>query len=306
MTHTPFDWADIQYVLAVARAGSLVGAARALSVSHSTVQRRVSMFERRAGLRLFDRLPGGYALTPHGEEFLAAAQAMSDIADDLERRLAGRDLRLDGELRVTTTDTLMASLLPPVLGAFRSAHPGVGLEVSVAAAPANLTRRDADVAIRATSAAPDALVGRRIARIGYALYGRPGSPRAVEPLTEAAYVGPSEALADTVVARWMRAKGLMTRARLRCDSLTAMASAAAAGLGLAALPCYLGDVSADLVRIGPGRLTDMPASDLWVLSHADLRRSARVRAFTDFVSHALTAERGRIEGFGARDLPRAD
>lgn len=297
MTHSPFDWTDIQYVLTVAQTGSLVAAARVLRVSHSTVQRRVSAFERSRGLRLFDRLPTGYALTSAGEDFLAVAETMSEIAGDLERRLAGRDLRLEGELRITTTDTLMASLLPPILRAFQATHPAVDLEVSVATTHANLTRRDADVAIRATSAPPEALVGRRIARIGYALYSQArGAETAGQNLAKAAYVGPAESLADTVVARWMRAKGLLERARLRCDTVTAMASAAAAGVGLAPLPCYLGDGRPDLIKMKPGLIADMPRSDLWVLSHADLRRSARVRAFTEFTCASLSVERGRIEG----------
>src|SRR5262245_6222849 len=109
------EWDDLRYVLAVASAGSLANAARNLGVNHTTVLRRVSAFERRLGLRLFERLPTGYVLTPGGEELIAAARHIDERVTELERKLTGRDLRLSGVVRVTTTDTLMASILPETL-----------------------------------------------------------------------------------------------------------------------------------------------------------------------------------------------
>jgi DNA-binding transcriptional LysR family regulator len=106
------EWDDLRYVLAVAHARSLAGAARALGVNHTTVLRRISAFEKTLGLRLFERLPTGYALTAGGEELIAAARQVSDTVIELERKLAGQDLRLSGTIRVTTTDTLMGSILP--------------------------------------------------------------------------------------------------------------------------------------------------------------------------------------------------
>src|SRR5918997_5171671 len=156
------DWEDLRYALAVADASSLAAAARGLGVNHTTVLRRVNGFEERLGLRLFDRLPTGYALTAGGEELLAAARRMAETVTELERKLSGQDLRLEGTLRVTTTDTLMAPLLPPVLARFRALHPGIVVEVATANAFANLTRRDADVAIRPALEPPETLVGRRI------------------------------------------------------------------------------------------------------------------------------------------------
>ena len=136
-------WDDLRYVLAVAEAGSLAAAARTLGVSHTTVLRRVGGFEAGLGLRLFERLPTGYALTAGGEELVAAARSIDGIVTALERKLASQDLRLVGTLRLTTTDTLMASVLPPVLAAFRAEHPGIGLEIG-SNLMANLTKRDAD------------------------------------------------------------------------------------------------------------------------------------------------------------------
>src|SRR3954471_22355962 len=100
-----FEWDDLRYVLAVANAGSLAGAARSLGVHHTTVLRRVAAFEKRLGLRLFERLPTGYVLTAGGEELIAAARHIDDTVTTLGRKLAGQDLRLSGTIRVTTTDT---------------------------------------------------------------------------------------------------------------------------------------------------------------------------------------------------------
>lgn len=287
------NWDDLRYALAVAEAGSLAGAARALGVNHTTVLRRVAGFERALGLRLFERLPTGYALTAGGEELVAAARAIGAGVASLERKLAGTDLRLEGTLRLTTTDTLMASVLPPVLAAFRAEQPGIELEVSVANAVANLTRRDADVAIRPASAPPETLVGRRAAGVAYAVYAAPGWSAATG-LADQDWIGPDDSLAGTSVARWLRRERPGARFALRADSYVAMREAAAAGLGLAALPCYLGDSSANLRRVGP----PLPglASELWVLTHADLRRTARVRAFTEHAAAALAGLRDLVEG----------
>jgi len=138
------DWTDLQHALAVAETGSLAGAARALGVNHTTVLRRLNGLEGRIGVRLFERLPAGYALTTAGEEVLGVARGLGATVATLERRLLGRDLRLSGTLRVATTDTLALTILMPHLAAFRAAHPGIELEVTLSNAMANLTRRDGE------------------------------------------------------------------------------------------------------------------------------------------------------------------
>jgi DNA-binding transcriptional LysR family regulator len=167
------EWDDLRFVLAVANAGSLAGAARNLNVNHTTVLRRVSAFEKRVGLRLFERLPSGYVLTPGGEELIAAARHLEDTIIKVERKLAGQDARLSGSLRVTTTDTLMASILPRMLAEFRAAHSGVQIEIAVSNLMFNLSKRDADVAIRPAKDPPETLVGRRMAKVAFAIYGSP-------------------------------------------------------------------------------------------------------------------------------------
>lgn len=294
------DWEDLRFVLAVAEANSLAAAARSLGVNHTTVLRRVGAFEQKLGVRLFDRLPSGYTLTAGGEELLAVSRQMAETITELERRLTGQDLRLEGSLRITTTDTLMASVLPSVLAAFRQRHPGVLLEVNTANAFANLTHRDADVAVRPTVDPPETLVGRRISGIAFAVYAAPSylrehglEPSDDLPLTDERWIGVSDALVGSSVARWMRATLPASASVLRCDSLVAVREAAVAGLGLAGLPCYLGDETPGLVRLGPP-VAEM-ATALWILTHEDLRRTARVSAFTEFAGQALAKHRPLFE-----------
>ncbi len=301
--HKEIDWSDLQYVLAVARHGTLSAAARALGVSHTTVLRRLPHFEAAHGIRLFDRLPSGYALTAGGEELLAAARSVADVVTALERRLAGRDLRLEGLVRVTTLDTLMDSLLPPILAGFQAEHPAVRIELSVSARLANLTRRDADVAIRVSADPPGALVGRRIASVGMAIYQArdAGAPLAEEDWAAQRWIAPSDTLSDTAVAGWMRRRLPQAQVVLQADSLLSMARAAAAGIGLAALPCYLGDAMPELRRASRGTVPLDRPGDLWVLTHEDLRRTARIRAFTEYASNGLSLLRGSIDGSAGGD-----
>ena len=295
------EWDDLRYILAVANAGSLAGAARKLGVNHTTVLRRVGAVEDRLGLRLFERMPTGYVLTAGGEELIAAAHQIDDTVTSLERKLVGQDLRLSGTIRITSTDTLMVSILPEILAEFRSAHPGIGIEVALSNAMLNLTRREADIAIRPAKNPPETLVGRRIAKIAFAIYGSSqylSKRRKIDDLAAHQWVGPDDSLADTSVAQWMRAELPESDVVLRADSLLGMREAARAGLGLAALPCYLADTSPGLVCVH--RPIAALQTTLWILTHEDLRHTARIRAFTEFAANAFARRRPLLEGAEAR------
>jgi DNA-binding transcriptional LysR family regulator len=294
-------WDDLRYVLAVATAGSLASAARALGVNHTTVLRRIAAFEGRIGLRVFDRLPTGHVLTPGGEELVDAARRIDDTIHTLTQRLAGSDLRLSGVLRVTSTDTLMEAFLPRVLADFKAAHPGIQLDLALSNAVLNLGKRDADVAIRPAIDPPETLVGRRISKIAFAVYAGEAYLRLrgeIADLAQEPWLAPDESLSHTSVGRWMRAQLPDAEIALRADSLVALRQAARVGLGLAALPCYLGDITSDLVRVRPP-IAAMETA-LWILTHEDLRHTARVRAFTDFAAEAFKGHRALLEGEQAR------
>lgn len=294
MTAKPEDWDDLRIFLAVARAGSLSGAARTLGVNHSTVFRRIGAFEEALGVRLFERQTGGYLLTPAGEELRDGALRVEEEIASVSRKVTGQDLRLSGTVRITTIDMLAFGLLPRHLAGFRDAYPGIEVELIVGNVALNLSRREADVALRVGNAPVETLVGRRVGRLAFAVYGSAGyRARRSEPdLALHDWIGfdsEHEALVRRI-ARFLPE----VKPRLRTNSVAAALSTAKAGLGLAPLPCGLADIEADLVRIAP--LPDEFTLDLWLLTHEDLRRTARIRAFLDFMAKTLTGDADLLEG----------
>jgi DNA-binding transcriptional LysR family regulator len=287
------DWDDLRYVLAVADSGSLAKAAAALRVNRTTVLRRINAFERKHAVRLFERLPNGYVLTSAGHEILAAARGFEDTIATLERKLAGQDLRPEGLVRVTTTDTLMGSILPALLIAFQQANPGITLHVSSSNTLANLSKRDADVAVRPVTDAPETAVGRRVCSVAFAVYHAAGDA-ADARLADQRWIAPDESLSSTSVALWMRESIPAGRTACAVDSLLGMREICAAGAGVAALPCYLGDTDLRLARLHPP-IKEMTTA-LWVLTHPDLARTARIRLFIDFMTSGLARQRSLIEG----------
>ncbi|WP_129649520.1 LysR family transcriptional regulator [Peristeroidobacter agariperforans] len=294
--HRPIDWDDFRYVLALADSGSLNDAASALRVNRTTVLRRINAFERKHGVRLFERLRTGYLLTEAGNELLAAARGFESALMQIERRLAGQDLRAEGLVRVTTTDTLLASVLQAPLATFQRQHPGITLDVATSNEIANLSKRDADIAIRPVAEAPEFLVGRRIGAVAFAVYAAATAeePRSTVKAPGDRWLGPDETLASTSVARWMRSEMPSVRPEIRADSLVSLRELCAAGAGLAALPCYLGDSDARLTRIRP----PIPAmtTALWILTHPNLARTTRVRLLMDHLSTELGRQRPLLEG----------
>ena len=298
MTNSALDWDEFRLVKAIADARSLVGAAEALGLNHSTVFRRLAAIETAIGARLFERSRAGYQPTPAGEEMVGLATSMADSIIEFERRVAGRDAKPTGELHVTTVDAVAAALLPPIIARFRAVNPGVQLDLIVAAQTLNRSRRDADVAIRATNEPPEALVGRRICAVRWAVYCAPSLAAQYGPrlLASAPWIGYSDNFAPPRAKRWIEETIGPRRQVCRVNSPLCMAEVAALGVGAAVLPCLLGDRRPELTRIGP--IQPELDVDLWILTHADLRHSARVRAFTELASAELAKARKLIEGAG--------
>lgn len=294
------DLEDLRLVQAIAEAGTLAGAARRLGVDHSTAFRRLGTLEERLGVRLFQRARDGYTPTPAGEMAIATAGELLADLGLLEHRLAGEDLRPSGVVRVTTTDTLL-DFLAPGFAAFRAAHPEITLEIVAANAFFTLTRREADVAVRPARSAPDNLVGRRIAELAMAPYAaasyldRRSDARG---LIEHDWIGPDESLAHLGSAKWIEREIPSERVVLKGNSLLALLAAARAGVGVAPIPCYLGDTDPGLARVG-SPIPEM-SSALWLLTHPDLRRVARIRVLLDFLAPWLMQRRDLLAGHRPR------
>jgi DNA-binding transcriptional LysR family regulator len=289
------SWDDFRFAKAIAEARSLGGAAERLGVNHSTVFRRLAHIEERLGSRLFERSRTGYALTPCGEEMVRLADRMGDDIIAFERKVTGHDLRPSGELRVTTNDTLFVHLISAVLAAFRPAYPDIVLDVVVANEELNLSRRDADVAVRATLHPPETLIGRRVAAVAWAIFGPPGAGSFEAADARAhPWVGFGGALAAIKPAKWLREHVGEDRVVYRIDTVLGLAAAAAAGVGLALLPCFVGAATPGIARLSPP-IGELDAG-LWLLTHPDLRNAARVRAFLDFAAAEIGRRRKTIEG----------
>jgi DNA-binding transcriptional LysR family regulator len=291
------SWDDFRYVKAIADTRSLAGAATELSVNHSTVFRRLAQIESQLGSRLFERSRAGYALTPCGEEMVRLAERMGEDIVAFERQVTGHDLRPSGELRVTTNDTVLVHMMTGIFASFRKAYPEIVLDVVVSNQALNLSKRDADVAVRATDRPPDALIGRRAASIAWAVFAAASiAPESFDPETDShsfEWIGFGDNLANLKAAKWLkeRAGGHIV---YRINTVLGLAEATAAGMGLALLPCFIGSATPGLTRL-TGPLPDL-ANGIWLLTHADLRQTARVRAFMDFAASEIAKQRKTIEG----------
>jgi len=292
------SWDDFRYVKAIADTRSLGGAAQELGVNHSTVFRRLAQIEAQLGSRLFERSRGGYALTPCGEEMVRLAERMGEDIVAFERQVTGHDLRPSGELRVTTNDTALIYLMTEIFAGFRRAYPEISLDVVVSNQPLNLSKRDADVAIRATERPPQTLIGRRAASISWAVFAASGkAPDHFDPVSDARdaeWIGFGENLANLKAAKWLKEHG--GRLVYRINTVLGLAEATAAGLGLGLLPCFIGAKTPGVTRLTPP-LPDV-VEGLWLLTHADLRQTARVRAFMDFAGSEIAKRRKQMEGTG--------
>lgn len=291
-----WSWDDLRTVLFLSRAGSVRRAARALDVSHSTVLRRLAALEAAAGLRLFDRKAQGYEVTASGQDVIDSAAEIEEVVLALERRAAGRDLRLAGAVRVTLPDPFLP-LLAPAFHALARAHPGIDTTVAVGTDYLDLAHRDADVAIRIAHDPPPELVGHRVCTAAVGVYGATKylARRPTADLGALDWVG-WQVGSSMGFAAWMRREVPDARVALRVSAGWALRDAVDAGCGVALLPCALGDAQRAWHRL---RVVPEAAAPLWILTHKDLKTTARVRVVRDFLADALRAERALIEGRSA-------
>ena len=289
------NWDDIKVFLALAREGSARAAAEKLKIHHSTVSRRIEAMEAEHGVRLFDRLPSGYAITTVGNELMDKAVQIEDHVNSIERQLLGQDSRLTGEIRVTMPDKLANNLLMPDIVAFMEQYPGIEVELGVSYNVVDLSRREADVAIRITENPPEHLVGFKALTYACANYASLTYLATHDPIHRpkaANWIGWGDCIA---YPDWVKKSAFPNVAvRGRFNNATVQLAAVKAGLGIARLPCYMGDIEPDLKRVPPG--VAEPCHDVWVLTHKDLRATARIQVFMECMGHAFRQKRELIEG----------
>ena len=277
-------WDDLRSFLAIARRRTLSGAARELGVRQSTMSRRLDALEDRAGVRLLHKTPTGYVLTEAGETALAHVERMEQEALAVELGVAGRDERLEGVVRLTTVGTIAVSLLPPLLAAFRTRYPGITLDVITENRAVSLSRREADLSLWPLRPEGNELIARKILDISYGLYANADYlARTGRPDLDAGSPGHSIIVRDEAgrsLPEMVWLGGLASRATiaLRTYNTDLQVAAAAAGLGLCALPDVLAKRAhlVDLDAPGP-----RPQRELWLAVHQDTRNSPRIRALMD-------------------------
>jgi len=310
------DWDDLRYFLAVARAGSLTAASRALGVAQPTVGRRLAAFERALGAKLLVATPAGQQLSPTGQRLLAHAAQMEREALAAERVASGRDSGLAGRLVITASEWMIRSVLAPLVAPFLAAHPALEVELLAEARHLSLVRREADLAIRPSPFEQQEVVQRRLGSIGFGLYAsdaylaRHGVPDFARQCEGHSLIAMSESLRKIPDVTWLPRFAAKARVVARTNGREPMASLAAAGIGLACLPRFLGDASVGLRLIHPP--VAAPERTLWIGVHRDARSVPRVKACLRFLSDdiqrlqpALNPVPGGGTGVFEKDLGRA-
>jgi DNA-binding transcriptional LysR family regulator len=305
-TAEPFDWDDLRLLLAIARGGGLVAAARSLGINHSSVYRRLDALEARLAVRLFERDRGAYRLTSAGELMVDAAQRMEAEVLGASRRVLGSDSKLAGVIRVSTSELLGLHLMPPLLRDFPQRYPDVEIELSIDNRLVDLIQRHADVAIRATESAPEHLVGRCVGKIASAVYAsRAYLERAGRGMSMAEHdwLALDASAAHVPQARWLRENVPAARVRLRFNLLEGVRRAMLQDLGLGVLPCFVADGDSRLERLTPPETAG--EFGVWVLVHPDLRRNARIQAFFTEIAKRIAAQEPMLLGHdrGAKVTP---
>ncbi len=298
-----FNWSDLRIFLAVQRSGSLSAAARELHLNQTTVGRRLAELESAVGVQLFDRLPDGLRLTAAGREILAPAEAMEERAFTVHRTLAGRGLGVEGVVRLATLESFGTGFLAPRLSPLLEAHPGLRLELVTSNRRLDLSRREADLALRLSKPVESGLVARRLGALEYAVYGAPaylqrhGRPDAASALSGHALLALDQSLASVPEAHWLDQQRGEAEPVLRSTSLLLLHQAAVAGMGLAVLPRWLAE-SAPGLELVLGR-EPILRRELWLAFHPDLRRVPRIRAVVEFVSELVAREAAKLRGMTA-------
>ena len=287
------NWDDARFFLAVCRAGSVSGASKTLGVNHTTVARRMAAFETELGTRLFDRTRDGYVMTQSAENMYANALRMEEYAQAIDRTMYGRDAELCGELKLTVPYDFANRLVAPALRDYRKQFPKIELELLTTTGLVDLAAREADIAVRLTAKPPDYLVGRKLLPLRHGVYAADRYLKSMNGRPQVILFRGERDLPEWVVDHFPNAEVV-----LRTDNLSTMHAAVAAGCGLARMPCYEVDNNRTLRRLD---LKLTPSTwGIWILSHVDLRSTARVRVTREFMSDTILKQKTLILGETSR------
>jgi len=289
------NWDDMKVFLAIASTGGLKKAAKQLQIHHTSVARRIKAFEEDLGVKLFDRLASGYTLTQAGEALYNSGQLIRQEFNSIEADLAGKDLRLEGDICLSIPHGFALHLLMADLHAFMDLYPGVNLKIHMTYSMSDLANREADVAIRLDNTPADSLFGRRVTKVHWAAYASTHYLSDHDPLNspgDCHWLGWGKA-SNHLSWPWKdRYPNVPVKGNFYSDVL--QLAAVEQHMGIASLPCFIGDNAAGIQRISD---TAAVAKDwLWILAHKEITTNARVRILIDFLYTALSLKMNTIEG----------
>ncbi len=274
------NWDDLRFLIELARAGSLAAAARRLAVDQTTVARRLKALEDTLGNRLMERSAGHWQPTPVGAQVLARAEQIARDVDGIARLADPEADAISGCVRLTSVTAIIDGLLIPALPRLYARHPALQLELLASNESLDVARREADIALRLARPRAGDFLMRKLADCAFACYAHPTCP------TDAPWLAYHEALAHTPEMRWLAEHQDARPIRLRSDSLHGLARAAAQGLGVAVLPCFVGDAEPGLAR----RSALLLSREVWMLIHPDARRLARVNAVAAWLEECFQTD----------------
>jgi len=283
------NWDDLRYFLALARQGTVSGAGRELNVRHTTVARRIAILEDSLGSKLFDRTPNGYVLTQVGENLLPHAGEIEERVYHADREVFGMDTRLSGSLRIASSYDLFTRLITPKIKAFTDKYPNIQIEFVSSTSLIDLGSREADIAIRISPKPPEHLIGQAIVPLAHGIYGSKEYFKHKAELDKLILW-----LHDENQPKWVSEHFPHAEVAAKVSDVVTMMELVKNHMGIARLPCYVADAEPTLRRLD---LTMVPSNwSVWVLSHQDLRDTARVRACREFLVDIIRQQRALIEG----------
>lgn len=304
------NWDDIRFFVAAQRAGSLAGAARELAVDQSTVSRRLVAFEKSLGVKLFDRTPDGLVSTVEGKRLSDAAARVERAAFDFERSASGEDARLEGNVKLATSDPLASSFLFPRLACLRERYPQINLEFVMGRQMVDLVRREADLALRICfgDAPPGegTLIAKKLSDVALAIYGQRSYVERLGPPTSDADLARFDFLRYEAGFRepgkdWIEEHIGQPKIAMRCETMVSMRAAVTSGYGLGVLFCFIGDREPDLVRVSD----TIERVGLWLVVHPDLKDKPRIRAVIDTLGEIVQSSAPLFRGEDGKTLRSA-
>ena len=286
------SWDNLRVFLALARHKTLTKAGESLQVSHATIYRKIKAFEKELGVTLFENTPNGYLQTSAADQLFEEMEVVETSIETSLRELRGLDQRIQGNIIIATTDTFGCKLLPPILKKFQAAYPELSVELKIGTETVSLSKREADIAVRTSAQPPPNLVGRKVARIKFAVFAAESYLKTCDPIQfpedagKHQFVVLDDSLGQLAIKQWMDRQITTATHVTKVNGMLPLIGLCEAGMGLAALPAFaVTSGCSDLKNVYS--IPENREHHLWVLTHQDLTKSTRVRITTEFLYREL-------------------